>query len=164
MDPRQKSEIDKRFIEQNMIIDQLRNENAELNKALHDRDMELSQIKEQTDQNARNQRRDTSLKEKKKHNKILKSKNREIAKLKTEISSISKNLASIKANSINSQQIKSEKEKDRLKISDLLRQRSGLESQLSNLKSEMFSKNKQITDQKSEIEKLKKQISDLKSK
>lgn len=166
MDPQQRSEIDKRFLEQNMIIEALRNENSDLEQALHDREMEILRLKDNTQESQqapRNQGRDTSLKDQRKHVKALKSKNREISKLKTDLATINKNLMSLKANSMTAQQAKSEKEKDRLKISDLLRQRSALESQMSNYKSDMFNKEKALSDQRSEIEKLKQQLEQQKS-
>lgn len=85
MDPQQKSEIDKRFMEQTMIIEQLRNENANLENAFQDREMEVLRLKELIDENENPQKvinKDQSLKEKKKHSKIIKSKVREISKLK----------------------------------------------------------------------------------
>lgn len=85
MDPQQKSEIDKRFMEQTMIIEQLRNENANLENAFQDREMEVLRLKELIDENENPQKttnKDQVLKEKKKHSKIIKSKVREISKLK----------------------------------------------------------------------------------
>lgn len=167
MDPKQRSEIDKRFLEQNMIIEALRNENSDLEQALHDREMEILRLKDNTQESQqapKNHGRDTSLKEQRKHAKALKSKNREISKLKNDLATVNKNIMSLKANSMTAQQAKSEKEKDRLKISDLLRQRSALESQMSNYKSDMFNKEKALSDQRSEIEKLKQQLEQQKSK
>lgn len=85
MDPQQKSEIDKRFMEQTMIIEQLRNENANLENAFQEREMEVLRLKELIDENENPQKttnKDQVLKEKKKHSKIIKSKVREISKLK----------------------------------------------------------------------------------
>lgn len=68
MDPQQKLEIEKRFMEQNMIIEQLRNENVQLENAFHEREMEVLRLKEFVDENPENDRsnkRDQSLKEKK---------------------------------------------------------------------------------------------------
>lgn len=56
MDPQQKLEIDKRFMEQNMIIEQLRNENVQLENAFHDREMEVLRLKELVDENPENER------------------------------------------------------------------------------------------------------------
>jgi len=62
------------------------------------------------------------------------------------------------------EQLKAEKEKDRLKISDLLRQRTALESELNKIKADMFGRNKETTNFKNEIENLKKQLEDQKCK
>lgn len=48
MDPQQKQEIDKKFMEQNMIIEQLRAENSDLERALHDKEMEYIRLQEQS--------------------------------------------------------------------------------------------------------------------
>jgi len=77
MDPKQRNEIDKRFMEQNMIIEQLRNENAELEKAYHNKEMEFLSIKDQnnkSDQAQKTTKRDLLTKERNRHNKVLKSK------------------------------------------------------------------------------------------
>jgi predicted nuclease with TOPRIM domain len=61
-----------KFNEQNQIIEQLRVENSELEKAFHEKTMEAMDLKEQLEQNKSfdsNQKRDLSLKEKKKHGK-----------------------------------------------------------------------------------------------
>ena len=68
MDPLQKQEIDKRFMEQNMIIEQLRNENVQLENAFHEREMEVLRLKELVDdspENNKSNKRDQSLKERK---------------------------------------------------------------------------------------------------
>ena len=51
--------------------------------------------------------------------------------------------------------MKAEKEKDRLKISDLLRQRTALESELNKIKTEKFGKQKEMKEKDNEIENLK---------
>jgi chromosome segregation ATPase len=158
MDPQQKLEIDKRFLEQNMIIETMRGENSILEQALHDKEMEILRLKDSTQENQqapKSQSRDASMRERWKHSKAMKSKAREISRLKTDIASINKNFMNLKATTMTVQQAKSEKEKDRLKISDLLRQRSALESQTNNHKTDMFKKEKEQTNQRSEIEKLK---------
>jgi hypothetical protein len=158
MDPKQKLEIDKRFLEQNMIIETMRSENSILEQTLHDKEMEILRLKDSTQENQqapKSQNRDASMRERLKHTKAMKSKAREISRLKTDIASINKNFMNLKATTMTVQQAKSEKEKDRLKISDLLRQRSALESQTNTHKTDMFNKEKEQTNQRSEIEKLK---------
>jgi hypothetical protein len=156
-----------KFNEQNQIIEQLRVENSELEKAFHEKTMEAMDLKEQLEQNKSfdsNQKRDLSLKEKKKHGKIIKSKNREISKLKNDISTLAKNISNLKSNMTTNQNLKLEKDKDRIRISDLIRQRTGLESELNKIKSDMFAKNKEVLDQRQEIEDLKRQLADQKEK
>ena len=53
------------------------------------------------------------------------------------------------------EQAKAEKEKDRLKISDLWRQRTALESELNKVKTNQFQKNRELTEKNNEIENLK---------
>ena len=94
--------------------------------------------------------------------KILKSKNREILKLKNEVSSLNKTVITLKTNSNGNQSMKSERDKDKQKISDLLKQRVNLESQVSKWKSELFTKDTEILKFKSEIDSLKQQLNDQK--
>lgn len=93
--------------------------------------------------------------------KILKSKNREILKLKNEVSSLNKTVMTLKTTSTN-QSMKSDRDKDRLKIGDLLKQRVNLESQVSKCKSDLFTKDTEILKYKSEIDSLKQQLQDQK--
>lgn len=71
-------------------------------------------------------------------------------------------MISLKTKTTDAQNVKTEKEKDRIKISELLRQRTGLESELNKCKGDMFQKNKEIITQRAEIDKLKKQLADQK--
>lgn len=68
---------------------------------------------------------------------------------------MSKNIVNLKATAATNQNVKSEKDKERNKINDLLRQRASLEVQVSKHKSEMFAKDRELLDHKNEIEKLK---------
>lgn len=56
------------------------------------------------------------------------------------------------------------KEKDRLKMSDLLRQRTALESELNIIKTDAFGRNKETNTFKTKIENLKKELADQKRK
>lgn len=51
MDPQNKEEIDKRFSEQNIIIEQLRGENSNLEITLHEKEMELMKLKDLDEEN-----------------------------------------------------------------------------------------------------------------
>lgn len=94
--------------------------------------------------------------------KILKSKNREILKLKNEVSSLNKTVMTLKTTTNTNQSIKSDRDKDRLKIGDLLKQRVSLETQVSKCKSDLFTKDTEILKYKSEIDSLKQQLQDQK--
>ena len=50
MNPQHKAEVDKRFHEQNQIIEQLRQENSSLEINIHEKEMELMRIKDNLDE------------------------------------------------------------------------------------------------------------------
>ena len=102
-------------------------------------------------------------KQKKLHTKAIKSKNREIQKLKDDISVINKQKDI-------TQKLSIDIKKERVKTSDLLKQRGRLESQLEYYKQNMADKNtqniqmaKEISDLKGEVEKYKKLYTNAKS-
>lgn len=86
MDPKQRSEIDKKFMEQNMIIEQLRSENSELEdaylKCRENEQLNAAPIAEEAKQPSKSQRRETSVKERRRQKRLLKAKTSEISKLK----------------------------------------------------------------------------------
>lgn len=93
MDPRQRYEIDKRFMEQNIIIEQLRNENSELEQAYRQKDHELQHYKDinlKSQDAQKNTKKDLLAREKKKHLQVIKAKNREIIKIKEDMALMSK--------------------------------------------------------------------------
>lgn len=166
MDPKQRNEIDKKFMEQNIIIEQLRSENVELEKAYHDKEMELLSVRDdQTKVKDTNKviKRDVLSRQKKLHTQAIKSKNREIQKLKEEISNMTK-----MKEDVNKHQTDLKKEK--IRASDLVKQRGRLESQIDNYKESLTNKNqqniemaKEIASLKQEVEKYKKLYTNAKS-
>lgn len=76
---------------------------------------------------------------------------------------MNKNIVNLKTTSATNQTTKSEKDKERNKINDLLRQRASLEMQVSKYKSDMFAKDRELLDHKKEIEKLNKQLAEQKA-
>lgn len=100
MDPVQKLELDRRFNGQNIIIEQLRTEHTELEGIIHQKEMEVINLKDQLEdgnQRPKSRKRDISARERRKNDKILKGKNKEINKLKSEILTLTKSLSNFKA-------------------------------------------------------------------
>ena len=100
MDPVQKLELDRRFNGQNIIIEQLRTEHTELEQMLHEKEMEVIKLKdrlEDDNQRPKSRKRDLSARERRKNDKVLKSKNKEISKLNSEVLALTKNLNNFKA-------------------------------------------------------------------
>ena len=100
MDPMQKNELDKKFNDQIIIIEQLRGEHSELEGMLHEKEMELIQLKDKIEDNTpghKSNKRDISVRERRKNEKTLKQKNKEINKVKSEVLALTKSLNNYKA-------------------------------------------------------------------
>ncbi|CAI2363378.1 unnamed protein product [Moneuplotes crassus] len=166
-DNQTRHELEQRFHEQTMIMERLRGENRNLEQLLHEKEMEIIHLKDLSPdhrERSKSNKRDRSVKEKRKYERQIKSKNQEINKLKSEILSLKKNLNNYKTTCMTPEQLKSEREKDRLKMSDVLRQRTALESELNKLKADKFSQNRQANTTRNEIEELQQQLKEQKDK
>ena len=137
-----------------MIIEQLRNENCDLEKINRSKDVEILELRNQLEKNKNAQKstkRDMISKQRKLHTKSIKSKNREIQKLKDDISSINKQKDM-------TQKFQFDLKKEKVKSSDLLKQRGRLESQIEYYKQSMVDKNTQNIQMAKEISKLKAEV------
>ncbi|CAI2387658.1 unnamed protein product [Moneuplotes crassus] len=167
LDNQTRHELEQRFHDQTMIMERLRGENRNLEQLLHEKEIEIIHLKDLSAENKerpKSNKRDPSVRERRRHEKQLKSKNKEISKLQSEILSLKKTLNNLKSTCLTPEQLKSERERDRLKMSDVLRQRTALESELNKLKADKFSQNRQANTTRNEIEDLKKQLQDQKDK